>query len=146
MAYFYHTASKNTFRAYIYLRTMDLLFKSPAFHFNSRNPVKLMDSVKGLLVLHTILNGDVKGYFKYFHEQKHFHEHKYQKCGWAQAIKDANASYKKEIIVEKLEPRNEHSPSPTPYEEVSDEDEIKKLYERLSIQETEAICVIWTWK
>lgn len=40
---------------------MDVLLKTPAFIYNSTNPRKLMDSVKGLL-----LYTDVKGTFKCF--------------------------------------------------------------------------------
>ena len=53
MAYFYHIASKNKFRVYIYIKAMDVLLKTPAFIYNSRSPRKLVHTVKGLLVLHT---------------------------------------------------------------------------------------------
>ena len=59
-----------------------------------------MDSVQGLLVLHTILNGDVKGLFKCLCDKGPVNVQKYQKCGWAEAVKDANASYKQEMTIE----------------------------------------------
>ena len=127
MAYFYHIASKDKFRVYIYIKTRDVLLKSPAFIYNSKNPRKLVDSVKGLLVLYTILNFDVKGTFKYLCDNGAFDFRKCKKCGWANAIKAAKASYKKEILVEKPGGKNVHSPSPEVCEEGSDNEEQKSL-------------------
>ena len=41
-----------------------------------------------------------------------------EKCGWAQAMSESNASYKQEIKIEKPGPSSTHSPNPAaPVEE-----------------------------
>lgn len=58
----HHAASKYTFRVYIYITELDLLFRGPTFNYNSTTRRKLKDSIKGLLILCSILNEDVKEY------------------------------------------------------------------------------------
>ena len=39
-----------------------------------------------------------------------------KKCGWAKAMRDSNAAYKQEVLIEKSGLSSTHSPSPTPVE------------------------------
>ena len=95
---------------------MDLLFKGPLFNYNSTTPRKISDSVKGLVVLCSILNDDVKEYLMLMYDR---HKESYsscKKCGWAKAMRDSNAAYKQEVLIEKPGLSSTHSLSPTPVE------------------------------
>ena len=99
---------------------MDVLLKTPAFIYNSRNREKLVHNVKGLLILHTVLNCDVKEGL--LCHTGAIDPRKFTKCGWANAVKDANASYKQELLVEKPGKTKQRSPSPELCEESSDDE------------------------
>ena len=113
----YHTASKYTFHVYTYIRGLDLLFKGPAFNYNSTTRRKLYDSVKGLVALCTILNDDVKEHFRLSYDA--FKE-KYRSVD-AKAMRKSKAAYKQEVLIEKPRLSSTHSPSPTPVETCDDD-------------------------
>ena len=116
----YHAASKFTFRVYIYIKGLDLLFSGPKFNYNSTVRTKLRDSIKGLVVLRSILNEDVREYFKACCDAFQTKFSRCEKCGWAKAVTESNASYKREMLIEQPGLSSPYSPSPTPEEETSD--------------------------
>ena len=61
-----------------------------------------VDSIKGLLVLSSILNDDVKEYFRQSCAEFKNRFERLEKCGWAQAMKESRASYKQEVKIENL--------------------------------------------
>lgn len=124
----YHTASKSTYRLYIYVTQLDLLFKSPSWNYNSTTGSKLCDSVKGLLVLFSVLNGDVKQYYKDGYETFPKTYSGFEKCGWADAMSESKGIYKREVLIEKPGKSLKHSPSPTPPMETSDDDTTRNFH------------------
>ena len=125
-----HAASKSTFRPYVYIRSMDFLFKLPKFNYASGTPTKIEDSIKGLLVLYSILNSDMKMYYRRLLDGDHPGVAKFRNfgvCGWAQAVKDNNASYKQEILIEKPQQTSNRYPSPILQEEVNDDQGVVEM-------------------
>ena len=94
------------------MKDRDLLFKFPTFNYFSMTSSKITDSIKGLLVLYSILNWKVKDYQKKFLEAQPDLYTPFEKCGWAKALMESNASYKRELLIEKPGTTSERSPSP----------------------------------
>ena len=102
----------------MYIKELDLLFKLPSFNYHSTTGKKLLGTIKGLVVLYTVLNTNVKKWYR----MSGGDFKTLTKCGWTNALESSKAVYKSEIMVEKpgqVEERK--SPSPPVNEQASDE-------------------------
>ena len=87
---------------------------SASFDCNSTTGRKLKDSIKGLVMLHTMLNGDIKELFEHMHQLYGEEFRGLEKCGLANAMRVKKASYKCHVKVQKPGQSKTHS---TPKEE-----------------------------
>ena len=110
----YHAASKYSFRVYVYIRQLDCLCKGPKFNYNCIKAAKLEDSIKGILVLWSILNYDIIKFHESSGYSQYWSKLKDRECGWAKALKESQASYKRKMLIEKPgQSLSKQSPSPT---------------------------------
>lgn len=92
-------------RPYVYIRPKDVLIRFPRFNYRSTSVKKQRDTIKGLLVLYSLLNVDCKDYHKSFSLDG------LPQCGWAKALKDAGGAYSDRLQIQKPSETNpERSP------------------------------------
>ena len=82
----------------MYIRAGDLLLKFP---YKSTTFGKLRDTVKGLLVLYSILNLEPKEFYTYMDPRGELNLEGLKPYGWAHAMKTAKASYSTDLLIEK---------------------------------------------
>lgn len=114
-----HTASKNRFRPYMFIKELDLLFKFESFNYHSLTPRKLIGTIKGLVVLYCILNCDVKTWYK-TSMKKSSNFQNLKRCGWNDAFESSGGAYKDSLLVETPGPKKAKTPSPPIHEQASE--------------------------
>lgn len=120
----------------MYIKEIDVLLKLPSFNYSSFSKRKILGTVKGLIVLYTILNINPEVHYRAVEKEGNYKLQCLKKCGWTQALEESKGEYSCELVIDKPGMFPDKSPSPPANETTSDdEDMLEQLW---AISESES--------